>query len=578
VDSVPGQDGQVTTLDQAIDDHTGPGARFEIETVDIGGVPTKVFKQRLRSLRELARMACDRRGEREFLVHGDRRYTYLEFFRQANSAADVLRSDLGLARGERVAILSANNPTWCIAFWAAVNSGAIAVGLNGWWKPPEVVYGLSDSGARILVVDRPRLAAVRTHLDELPDRDAVFVIDPEPGDLDGDVRLQDVARLADRPTDDFPDTPIAEDDPAVILYTSGTTGRPKGAVGTLRSWIASTHNVSAVGAVTASVDPAARSPAAGSSTRLLSVPLFHVSGAQSHMVSGLLAGWKLVLPEGRFEPEKVMRLIEEEAVGAWAAVPTMVSRVCEHPNRDRYDLSGVTSVGYGGAPAPSGLAERVRTTFPNVTHQSTMYGLTETSGVATLCGGDDRIGHPGSVGRGLLTVDVQIRGADGQVLADGETGEVCIRGPLLIAGYWNQSDATAETIVDGWLHTGDLGHVDAEGYLYVTDRAKDVIIRGGENVYSIEIEDRLADHPRVLEAAVVGVPHPDLGEAVKAFVQIDDEPAPPAADLRSSVAATLADFKVPADIEISVEPLPRNEAGKVLKNVLRERSTSPENG
>lgn len=562
----------MATLEESIEGLTGPGSRFEIETIDVDGVATKVFKHRLRSLRELAVSAVERRGDRELLVYGDERYTYRDFFRLANSAAYVLRSAHGLQPGDRVAILSANNPTWCTAFWAALNAGAVAVGLNGWWKPDEVLFGLTDSGARMLVVDRPRLAGLRDRLGALDVVEAVFVVDAAPGDLEGDPRLHDAADLSTYPSDNFPDTPIAEDHPAVILYTSGTTGRPKGAVGTHRSWIASTHNVSAVSALDAAANPGDRPPSTGADARLLSVPLFHVSGAQSHLVAGLLAGWKLVMPEGRFAPEKVMQLIEDERVTAWAAVPTMVSRVCQHPDRHAFDLSGVTSVGYGGAPAPTGLSGAVRETFPNVTYQSTIYGLTETSGVATMCGGQERVDRPGSVGRGLLTVEVRIEDPDGRVLAAGETGEVCIKGPLVIAGYWNQPEATAEAIVDGWLHTGDLGHLDADGYLYVTDRAKDVIIRGGENVYSIEIEDRLTDHPEVLEAAVVGVPHPDLGEAVMAFVQIGEEPGPTESALQTWVGATLADFKVPSRIHISVEPLPRNETGKVQKNVLRSSS------
>lgn len=562
------------TLEETVERLTAPGSRFEIETVDVGGVPTKVFKQRLRSLRELAELAYARRGDDELLVYGDERFTYREFFRLANSAADVLRREHGLAAGERVAILSANNPMWCFAFWATLNTGAVAVGLNGWWKADEVVYGLEDSGARILVVDVARLAHLRDHLADLDHLEAVFVVDPGPDDLAGDARLHDATHLLARPTDDFPDIPIDEDDPAVILYTSGTTGRPKGAVATHRSWIASTHNVSAVGAVTAASAPVDLPPSTAADARLLSVPLFHVSGAQSHLVAGLLAGWKLVMPEGRFAPDKVMHLVEEEQITAWAAVPTMVSRVCQHPDRHTFDLSSVTSVGYGGAPAPSGLAAAVRETFPNVSYQSTIYGLTETSGVATLCGGEERFERPGSVGRGLLTVDVQIQDEAGGAVPTGDTGEVCIRGPLLITGYWNRPEATAEAIVDGWLHTGDLGHLDAEGYLYVTDRAKDVIIRGGENVYSVEIEDRLADHPDVLEAAVIGVAHADLGEEVKAFVQTGADPAPTEAELQAWVAVTLADFKVPGKIEIGFDPLPRNETGKVQKNVLRATTTN----
>ncbi len=567
-------DASLLSIDEAVAELTSPGARFEIETVPVGGVPTKVFKQRLHSLRELAQLAYAKRHDTELLVYGDERYTYGEFFELANSASTVLRRDHGLDVGDRVAILSANNPTWCLAFWAALNANAVAVGINGWWKADEIMFGLDDSGASVLVADRGRFARIRDRIDELVGVGAIFLVDPEPDDLDLDERIHDAADLLAEPTAEFPDVPIDEDDPAVILYTSGTTGRPKGAVGTHRSWFASTHNVSAVSAAIAAASPADSPPSSGADVRLLCVPLFHVSGAQSHLVAGLLAGWKLVMPEGRFEPEKTMRLIETEGVTAWAAVPTMVSRVCQHPDRDAFDLGGVRSIGYGGAPAPSDLTAGVRETFPNVTYQANIYGLTETSGVSTLNGGQSRLDRPGSVGRALMTVDVEIRDEDRHPLPAGETGEVCVRGPHIIAGYWNRAAATADAIVDGWLHTGDLGHLDDEGYLLITDRAKDMIIRGGENIYCVEIEDRLAGHPSVLEAAVVGVPHPDLGEDVKAFVQVAPGSTVTVVELQAWVAEMLADFKVPSRIEIGPDSLPRNETGKVLKNVLREAPTT----
>lgn len=600
----------MASLDEAVAELTAPGARFEIEVVDIRGVPTKAFRNRLRSLRELAESAVRRRGERELLVHGATRLSYGRFFQLANSVSDVLEHEVGVTAGDRVAILSANNPAWCTAFWGAVNIDAVVVALNGWWKADEIVYGIEDSGARILVADRARLARIRDQLPRLPALDAVFLIDPAPGDLDGDPRLHHADELHARPTDRFPQVPIDEDDPAVILYTSGTTGRPKGAVATHRSWIASTHNVSGVAAVVARASPFDSAPPGRAEVRLLSVPLFHVSGAQAHLVGGLLAGWKLVMPEGGFEPTDVMRLIQDERVTAWAAVPTMVSRVCQHPDRHRYDLSSVRNIGFGGAPVPADLAGAVRETFPNVAYQSNIYGLTETSGVSTLNGGRSRLERPTSVGRALLTVDVEVRDPDGRPVPAGTIGEVCVRGPHLIAGYWNRPDATAEgpsrpgdathepvgrsrraeggetelppgrgspigsrsgTIVDGWLHTGDLGYLDGDHHLHITDRARDMVIRGGENVYCVEIEDRLVSHPEVLEAAVFGVPDADLGEAVRAVVQTSPGATVTGADLRAWVAETLADFKVPSRVDVGFEPLPRNETGKVLKDQLRRR-------
>ncbi len=559
------------TVDEAIVELTAPGARFEIELVDVRGVPTKAFVQRFRSLRELARFTVDRRAHRDALVFGDLRWTYGDFFRCANSVSAVLfgPGGAGLEPGDRVAILAANHPVWCTTFWGTVDAGGIAVALNGWWKPDEILYGLADSGAKVLVTDRPRFERLRGLLPELASVERIYVIDAHPDDLAADPRVHDAADLHAQPTDAFPEVPIGEDDPAVILYTSGTTGRPKGAVATHRAWIASTHNVSGIAAVNALANPADSAPPATDEVRLLCVPLFHVSGTQAHLVGGFLAGWKLVMLAGRFDPVTAMELIERERVTAWASVPTMAARVCQHPDRHRYDLGTVRNVGFGGAPVPTDLTAAVRETFPNVVYQSNLYGLTETSGVSVFNGGRSRQERPGSVGRAMLTVDVEIRDPDGRALPAGTTGEICVRGPHLIAGYWNQPEATAEAIVDGWLRTGDLGHLDEDGWLYLTDRAKDLIIRGGENIGCIEIEDRLLAHPDVLEAAVVGIPDADLGEAVHAVVHLASSAAVTAGDLRRWVAETLADFKVPATFDLRTEPLPKTDTGKVRKDVLR---------
>ncbi len=570
----PTETAGTTTVEEAISRITAPGARFEIETVDVRGVPTKAFVKRFRSLRELAAFARERRGERDLLVFGDRRWTCDELFRLAGSVSTVLTDGCGLGAGDRVAVLSANNPSWCTTFWGVVNAGAILVALNGWWKPDEIIYGLHDSGARVLVADRPRFARIRDHLDQLDAVETIFVVDAETDDLAADPRVRDAAELHSTPTDAFPETPIGEDDPAVILYTSGTTGRPKGAVATHRSWIASTHNLSGVAAVNALANPADSAPPAVDEVRLLCVPLFHVSGAQAHLVGGLLAGWTLVMIDGRFDPGVALELIERERVTAWAAVPTMVSRVCRHPDRHRFDLSSVRNVGFGGAPVPVELATAVHETFPNLAYHANLYGLTETSGVSTSNGGRSRQERPTSVGRAILTVDVEIRDAAGRSVPAGTTGEICVRGPHLIAGYWNDPEATAATIVDGWLRTGDLGHLDDDGWLYLTDRAKDLIIRGGENIGCIEIEDRLTAHPDVLEAAVVGVPDTDLGEAVHAVVHVRDGATVTAADLRAWVAEALASFKVPATVDVRHEALPHTETGKVLKGMLREQAAA----
>ena len=556
---------------------TGPGGMFEVVTEEVLGRPLQVYKDRMRSLREIAQGAIARGDDEPFLVYGDRSYGFRTFVETTNGVGQALTSQYGIGPGDRVAVLSQNNPEWCLAFWATVSSGAVLVGLNGWWKADEVLYGLQDSGASVLVADRKRFERIADRLDEAPDLAHVFLVDASPDDFPaasgGPVKLHRFDELTQSPTETFSDTPIAEDDPAVIFYTSGTTGKPKGAISTHRSMIANLQNT-----LYSTVSGAMANPSAGSlldggggrTVSLLTSPLFHVSGCHSGLVVGMLAGIEIVIPAGRFDPAEALRLIEQHKVTVWATVPTMVWRVCEHPGRHDYDTSTVTAVAFGGSPSADELQRKVADTFPNVRTTSNAYGLTETSSVATVISGPDAKRKPESVGPPVPTVEVRIVDPLNEPLAQGGTGEVCIRGPILMKGYWNKPEATAEAIdADGWLHTGDIGHLDDEGYLTITDRKKDMIIRGGENIYCVEIENRLVEHPAVADAAIIGVPHAELGEEVKAVVQIEAGETLSEDDVRSWVRAELADFKVPAYVELRAEPLPRNASGKLLKNVLR---------
>jgi long-chain acyl-CoA synthetase len=381
------------------------------------------------------------------------------------------------------------------------------------------------------------------------------------------------ADLTAAPTPDAPANPIDEADPAVIFYTSGTTGRPKGAVSSHRNMIANLQNT-IFGAVLASMLEVApegeeASPAPTRTVSLLTSPLFHVAGCHTTLVAGTLGGVTVVMPEGRFDPAHALELIEREGVTIWATVPTMVWRVCEHPDRHRYDTSTVRTVAFGGSPSADELLRKIRETFPAVRSTTNAYGLTESSSTAVSISGRDALERPDSVGLPMPNVELRIAGAGGEALPAGTTGEVLIRSPLVMPGYWGKPEATAETIVDGWLHTGDLGHLDEDGYLYITDRAKDMIIRGGENVYCVEIEQRLVLHPAIADAAVIGVPHPELGEEVKAVVQVEPGADLTAEEVRAWVADGLAGFKVPAHVELTDAKLPRNASGKLLKNVLR---------
>jgi long-chain acyl-CoA synthetase len=440
----------------------------------------------------------------------------------------------------------------------------VLVGLNGWWTADEILYGLEDSGAKILVADRRRLERVERELKNLPNLERVII-------AEDDSSAGGWGELTADPTPDLPTDEIDEDDPAVIFYTSGTTGRPKGAISTHRSMIANLQNTIFGAMAGAMAGDGAAIPTGGDvqTASLLTSPLFHVSGCHSGLVVGLLAGIKIVIPEGKFEPEKVLGLIQDEKVTVWATVPTMVWRVCEWPGRHDYDTSSITSVAYGGSPSAGELQRKVKDTFPNIKTMTNAYGLTESSSVATAISGKEFEERPTSVGRPMPVVDIRIVDGSGNEVPVGQTGEVTIKGPIIMPGYWGKPDATAKTVRDGWLFTGDVGHVDEEGYLYITDRAKDMIIRGGENIYCVEIENRLVEHPAVADAAVIGVPHPELGEEVKAVVQVEPGESITEDEVRQWVAETLAYFKVPTYVDLQSDKLPRNASGKLLKNVLR---------
>jgi long-chain acyl-CoA synthetase len=560
------------SYDEVVSGLIGAGAPFEIVTETIAGRPMKIFKNRERSLREKVANA-GLRGDADFLVQGERRISYADFSRLVWGAAHALRDEHGLRRGDRLAILSYNSPDWLIALFGATSLGGTAVGLNGWWATEEIEYGLNDSGSRYLVVDERLFPRVEPLLGRIECLEKVFYIgeQPPPGTLS-------IADLL-HPSERMPTEPIEEDDPFVILYTSGTTGRPKGCITTHRGTIAQVGGIffsNVVGMALGGANPlleaqqSGRQPAA-----LLASPLFHVGGLHSSLCTSMTAGYKLVFIEGRFTPEQAMGLIEREKISVWGAIPTMLHRVVHHPDVGRYDLSTLRSISFGGAPTPPETIQKAREVLPIEPTFANAYGLTETHGVATLNAGRDLLDKMTSIGRPLPFLDMKIVDEEGKELPEGRLGELLIYGPTVTPGYWNRPEASAEAVREGWLYSGDLGYRDADGFYFVVDRAKDIIIRGGENVYCTEIENCLADHPEIDEAAVVGVPDPELGERVKAIVRRSASSVLDEAAVQGHVALHLASFKVPEFVEFTDAPLPRNPAGKLLKNVLRGQGAVP---
>jgi long-chain acyl-CoA synthetase len=557
----------VTEPDPVLAQLTGPGGPFEIVHEDVFGVDTQVYAQRMRTMRELMAQSAAR-APLDFVVQGTddaHRLTFGQHDARARAVGSALVG-LGVGVGDRVALCSANNPDWVVTFWACALVGAVVVPLNAWWKADELEFGLVDSEATVLICDERRFAVIGERVAHIPTVRHVFVIGDAPAGARQFAELASGSGVVE-------EAPLDEDDLLAIIYTSGTTGRPKGATLTHRQVIANLSNIIVLGVAAAMRGtPPPEAETGTQSASLLVVPLFHVTGCLSTMTLSYATGAKVVLmPPGRFDPEVAMQLIEREQVTAIGGVPTVMWRILESPSLGRYDLSSVKRASYGGAPAAPELVERIEAVFPNLRKTlTTAYGLTETASVATAHGGDDYFAHPGSVGRAAPTVELRVVSDAGHDAPPQGRGEVWIKGPTVMnRGYWRRPDANEAAFTDGWFHTGDVGYLDEDGFLYLVDRAKDMIIRAGENVYCVEVENVLFDHPDVVDAAVVGVAHKTLGEEVKAVVQLKSGSQATEADIRAFCRAQLADFKVPEYVEIRDEPLPRNPAGKVLKNVLR---------
>lgn len=551
---------------------TAPGAPFEMEEKEIAGINMRVWKNSPNNLREVFELSKSY-GNRPYLVYEDDRMTYAENYDRVTRLAHLLVNEYGVNKGDRIAIAMRNYPEWPICFWASIAVGAIAVPLNAWWTGAELEYGLADSGAKVLFADEQRINDLKDHFDnlDLTKVVAVRVANSLPDNLSGSriAELEDeLARVDDNVN--LPDVALEPEDDCTLFYTSGTTGKPKGALGTHRNICTNLTSLSFAGARAAlrrgETPPAlsgeAQEPAEPLAP-LVSVPFFHATGCHSLLVANTAAGNKLVMMY-RWDPERAMELIERERITSFGGVPSMVWQVLESPEFDKRDLSSVQSIGYGGAPAAPELVTRIKEAFPEVA-PSNGYGLTETSSVTTMNAAVDYERKPDSVGVAVPVCDLKLMDPEDNEVAPGEVGELWIKGPNVVKGYWKKPEETAKTFTNGWLRSGDLARIDEEGFVYIVDRAKDMLIRGGENVYCVEVENALYEHPEVMDATVVGVPHKVLGEEVGAIVQLTPDAAVTQEELQAFVRQQLAAFMVPAHFLFKSEPLPRNANGKILK-------------
>ncbi|MDN2497390.1 acyl--CoA ligase [Nocardia nova] len=531
---------------------TGPGGRFELVEEEVLGARMPVLRHRRRAVAELLADSV-RFGDRDYLVTEDRRLSYREHAAAAAALAAALREEYGVGRGDRVAILAANTVEWVITFWAAQSLGAIAVGLNGWWVPREIEYGLALTEPAVVVVDAKRAKL-------LADIDTAAAVVT----MDEDLPRLIAAHAGAEPT--VPD--VAEDDPAVILFTSGTSGKPKAALHSQRNLLAVTGYFEYTDALAAAFTGKTQKPGAPLDLRcLLTSPLFHIASLHNLVVPRLATGSAVIMPQGGFDADRILRLIEKERVTNWGAVPTMASRLLEHGDIGRYDTSSLTAFALASAPSSPAFKQRLREEVPFAANALVdSYGLTECSTAVAVATPADLAESPGTLGRPIISVALEIRDADGTPVPEGVEGEVYVRSPFVMLGYWRNPEATAAAIdAERWLRTGDFGVME-QGRLRLTGRRSDLILRGGENIYPVEIEQCLDEHPDVVECAVVGEPHPDLGQQVAAVVVLTEGSTASEADLREFARERLAYFKVPERWRITSDPLPRNITGKLIRS------------
>jgi long-chain acyl-CoA synthetase len=549
--------------DEAVEAVTASGQRYETERIVVDGVKLTAFKNVPRSLRELFGSLRGREGT--FLVYEDERWSVADFVGRMDALGAALVERYGVRPGDRVAVGMRNYPEWVVSAGAVLSVGAVLVSLNAWWTEDELDYALGDATPTVLIADIERVERTRESAARRGVRTIGVRLDTVPEGVD---RWEEVVQ----PGAALPEVDVAPDDDATILYTSGTTGRPKGAVSTHRAVLQALAGFGCRTAVVRVLHPDEAPTTPAPPVFILIVPLFHVTGFVPVLLSCVGNGLKLVMMY-RWDADRALELIERERVTNFVGVPTQSWDLLESPRFAETDTSSLVSVGGGGAPAPPELVKRVSSSFRQG-RPSIGYGMTETNAYGPQNSGTDYESHPTSTGRATPILEISVRDDDGSPMPVGSRGEIWFKGPHLIRGFWNRPDATAEAIVDGWLRTGDIGRVDDEGFVYVEDRAKDMVLRGGENVYCTEVEAAIYEHPSVYEAAVFGVPHERLGEEVAAAVYLRPGVTLTAEELQRHVGERLAPFKVPSRVLVLDHPLPRNASGKILKRELRDEVSS----
>ncbi|MCC6926284.1 class I adenylate-forming enzyme family protein [Novosphingobium sp.] len=550
-------------LRRAREELTGPGGQFEIVEQEVLGHRIKCFKAAPPSVREfwLSTVAW---GDKPYLIYEGEVLSYAQAHAAVNAFAAWLDAQ-GVKSGDRVAIAMRNYPEWLLAYWACLSIGVAAVGMNAWWTGEEMDYALSDSQPKVLIADAERLARYR----ELPAR-AMKLVGVRLPDYPADVTAwSDIIAAGGA----MPQVSVDPDADACIFYTSGTTGFPKGAQLTHRGCVANLMNMlySTVSQALATERATGVAPPADPPTpvSLLTTPLFHVTANNCGAYLSSAAGGAIVLMY-KWDAGAALKLIEQYRITGVSGVPVMAREIINHPDFGKTDTSSLTGLSGGGAQVPPDQVGEIARKIPAAA-PTTGYGMTETCGIITSVAGPYFIDRPDSAGPYMPSFDAKVVDDAGQALPTGEVGELWVKGAPVIKGYLNRPDATAETITDGWLHTGDIARIDEDGFVYIVDRKKDLVIRGGENISCTEVEACIYRHPAVLECSVFGVKDARLGEEIGVAVHLNAGHELDETDLKKHCLDHMSKHKVPRYVWFLSEPLPRNASGKFLRRELRDR-------
>lgn len=549
--------------------HMGPGAALETETVTIDGQELSVFAHVPTNLGELYKLGLEF-GDQTFLVYQQERFSFGESLDLALRMARILKEKYEIQLGDRVAICARNSPEWCMAYMAITLVGAIAVPMNSWWKSPELKYGLSDSDSKLIFLDPARLDLVKPFLDSLDVQVVMFKPEVESAFPE----FYELARSTEPLSqDELNEIEVFPEDKASIMYTSGSTGMPKGVLSTHRNIINALYTWKFVKEITEILRPELLEENPEFPPALLAnVPLFHVTGSHAQFLASFIYSRKFVMMY-KWDAEAALKLIEAERISVFHGVPTMAWEIMQSPNFDTTDLSSLRGVQSGGASRPPEHLNMIMQKFPDSAIPGLGYGLTETNAIGAIISGKFYASRPNSTGRPTPPVtSVKVVDDEGNTLEDGGVGEICIKGATVMKGYWNNPEATAEVIKDGWFYSGDIGMLDELGFLIILDRAKDIVIRGGENIGCAEVEYAICEHPEVSEVSVYGVPEERLGEMLCCSIMLQAGSELNSEQLTSFLSSRIAGFKIPERAFFQYEQLPRIATGKIAKKELRKKT------